>query len=180
MSENNEEILEYILEVLERMSDSYLTNESPTLKGALQVGSYSIVYNVRPKQDVLHGYEIGWSGETSFMKVIRNDTGFACPLYMTKKGQWSQCSAEHGTRKMPCRALALGEDEGTKEILWKGIVRKGIWSWTPGDTIYVSTVEGALTKVKPIDGSWAQPIGMAISKDAIRFDPGFYLGEINL
>ena len=58
MSENNEEVLEYILEVLERMSDSYLTNESPTLKGALQVGSYSIVYNIRPKQDELHGYEI--------------------------------------------------------------------------------------------------------------------------
>ena len=147
MPDNNEEVLEYILELLERMSESYLTD---TLKSSLQVGSYSIVYNISPKQDVLHGYEVGWSGETSFMSVVDNDTGFACPLYMTKNGTWAQCSAAKHTEKMPCMALALEEDTGTKEILWKGIVRKGTWSWTPGDTIYVSTVEGALTKVKAL------------------------------
>ena len=162
------------------MSESYLLKTAPVLEGALRVGSYSIVYNTKPKQDVLHGYVIGWSGETSFMKVVDNDTGFGCPLYMNKKGRWAQCSAERGTTKMPCMALALEEDTGTKEILWKGIVRRGSWAWTPGDIIYVSTIEGALTKVKPIEGSWVQPIGMAISKDAIRFDPGFYIGNVNL
>jgi len=178
------DLSENIIEAIEWISNNYIKSLAddldPKLSNSLKVGNHSIVYDINPKNDVIHGYEIGWSGETSFMNVVRNDIGFACPLYMTEKGQWAQCSAEHGTKKMPCRALALEEGEGTKEILWKGIIRKGTWSWTPGNTIYVSTVEGALTKVKPIDGSWAQPIGMAISKDIIRFDPGFYFGEINL
>ena len=180
MEQKDNDILSYILEILERMSESYLIKDDPVLGGGLRVGSYSIIYDINPKRKVIHGYEIGWSGETSFMPVQRNDVGFGCPLYMTSKGSWSQCTAEHGTKKMPCMALALDEDTGTKEILWKGIIRKGSWSWTPGDLIYVSTVEGALTNVKPIDGSWVQIVGLALTKNAIRFDPGFYSGYVNL
>jgi hypothetical protein len=113
------------------------------------------------------------------MVVERNDTGFACPLYMKPNGKWFQCTAASGTTQMPCTALALQEGTGTKNIMWSGIVRKGSWSWTPGDIIYVSTVEGALTNTVTNSGAWMQPIGIAIKSDTIRFNPGFYPGYIN-
>ena len=155
------------------------SDSSPELGGDLLVGNHGIVLDTTPSGNFIHGYTIGWSGDTSVMNVQRNDTGFACPLYMKSNGRWFQCTATSGTTQMPCAALALDENEGNVNIMWKGIVRKGSWSWTPGDVIYVSTVEGALTNAVPNSGAWVQPIGIAISSDTIRFDPGFYPGYIN-
>jgi hypothetical protein len=77
--------------------------------------------------------------------------------------------------------LALEEDDqAAKTILWEGKIRKSIWNWTPGDTIYVSTVEGAITNAKPTGGAWVQPIGYAISQDTIKFDPNYDPDDRNL
>lgn len=145
---------------------------SPQLGGDLEIGDNLVLLDPAPNGMTSHGYEIGHSGEASEMYVDDNPTGFGCPLYMKSNGRWAACTAVSGTTQMPCIALALSEDEGPGEkILWKGIIRKGNWSWTPGDTIYVSTVEGAITNVKPNGGSWPQVLGKAIATDAIRFDP---------
>lgn len=152
---------------------------TPSLGGDLEVGNHGIVLDTTPSGNYIHGYTIGWSGETSNMLVHRNNAGFGCPLYMKSNGKWDQCTAASGTTQMPCAALALAEGTGTKKIMWKGIVRKGSWSWTPGDMIYVSTVEGALTNTEPNSGAWVQPVGVAIKADTIRFDPGFNPGYIN-
>jgi hypothetical protein len=146
-------------------------DSSPELGGHLEVGDHLLMLDPHPNGLSSHGYSIGSSGEASKMQVFDNPTGFACPLYMRSDGKWGPCTAASGIWHMPCTALALEEDEGLKTILWKGIVRKGNWSWTPGDKIYVSTVEGAITNVKPNGGSWPQVIGMAIASDTIRFDP---------
>lgn len=152
---------------------------TPSLGGDLEIGNHGIVLDTTPSGNFIHGYTIGWSGETSNMVVERNNAGFGCPLYMKSNGKWDQCTAASGTTQMPCAALALEEGTGTKKIMWKGIVRKGSWSWTPGDMLYVSTVAGALTNTIPNSGAWVQPVGIAIKADTIRFDPGFNPGYIN-
>jgi len=153
---------------------------TPQLGGDLELGNHSVVLNTTPSGDVLHGYIVGWSGDISTMSVDLNDTGFGCPLYMKSNGHWAQCTAASGTSQMPCTAMALEEGTGSKKILWKGMIRKGVWSWTPGTIIYVSTVEGALTSAQPTSsGTWSQAVGVAISSDVIRFDPAFDIGSIN-
>ena len=145
---------------------------SPELSGDLNVGSNLIMLDPDPNGINIHGYGVGYSGEASEMYVSDNPTGFGCPLYMQSNGNWAAACAASGIYNMPCTALALEEDYGEiKKILWKGIIKKGIWNWTPGNKIYVSTVEGALTNIKPNGASWIQVIGMAIAPDTIRFSP---------
>ena len=153
---------------------------SPEPSGDLVVGDNLILLDPSPNGMSSHGYEIGYSGDASEMYVQDNAGNFACPLYMRSDGKWAACTAVSGTTQMPCAALALEEDDGgIKKILWKGIIRKGSWSWKPNDIIYVSTVEGSLTNVKPNSGAWVQTVGIAIARDTIRFDPGFNPGYIN-
>jgi len=152
----------------------------PQLEKDLIVGDNLILLDPSPNGLSSHGYKIGYSGDASEMYVQDNAGNFACPLYMRSDGKWAACTAVSGTVQMPCAALSLEEDDGgIKKILWKGNIRKGSWSWTSGDIIYVSTVEGAITNVKPNSGAWVQSIGIAISSDTIRFDPGFNPGYIN-
>jgi len=154
---------------------------TPELGGNLEVGDHLIMLDPAPNGMTTHGYEIGASGDASEMYVHDNaGNPFACPLYMRSDGRWAACTAVSGTTQMPCAALSLEEDDGgVKKILWRGTIRKGSWSWTPNDLIYVSTVEGALTNVEPNAGAWSQIVGIAISSDTIRFDPGFNPGYIN-
>lgn len=146
-------------------------DSSPELGNDIDLGDNLILLDPKPNGMTAHGYEIGASGDASIMQVFDNPTGFACPLYMRPDGKWGPCSAAAESVQMPCTALALEEDGGLKKIFWKGNIRKGSWNWKPGQKIYVSTVEGAITNIKPNGGSWPQVIGIAISNDTIRFDP---------
>jgi hypothetical protein len=151
--------------------DSVYDDKSPELGGDLILGSYSIVVNTTPS---------GWSGDISTMTVDWNDNGIGTPLHMKSNGHWEQCTAASGSLRMPCGAMSLETGTGVKKILWKGIVKKDSWSWTPGNIIYVSTVDGALSSAKPANpGTIKQAIGFAIASNVIRFDPGFNPGEIN-
>jgi hypothetical protein len=150
---------------------------SPSLGGDLEVGSNLVMLDPSPSNTTISGgYARGYSGEASEMFVADNSPpsgdGFATPLYMMSNGKFGTCTAASGTTQMPCMAMALESgDGGVKKIFWKGLIRKGEWSWTPNDPIYVSTIEGAITNVKPNSGAWAQSIGRAIASDTIRFDP---------
>jgi len=136
------------------------------MSGNLNLGNYSIVINSDPSTT-------RWSGEISVMKVDWNDNGMGTPLHMKSNGNWEQCiAADEMPRRIPCTAIALEEGKGTKKILWRGIVKKDSWTWTTGNIIYVSTVEGALTNTQPRStGDIVQPIGIAIASNTIRFDP---------
>lgn len=151
-----------------KLSEDY----SPKLSGDLDVGGHLVMLDAVPSGISMHGYETGYSGEASEMYVSDNPTGFACPLYMQPNGNWAAACAASGIYHMPCTALALEEgDGGVKKIFWKGNIKKGSWNWVPGSKIYISTVEGAITDVKPGVDSWKQVIGMAITSNTIRFDP---------
>lgn len=155
-------------------------DKSPELGGDLLLGEHGIELDTTPSGNFIHGYTIGYSGNFSYVNVDWNDTGFACPLHVKTNGHFEQCSAASGTSRMPCIALALEEGIGYKKVLWNGIIRKDSWSWTPGDIIYVSTVDGALTNIKPtISGSWVQVIGIAIAANVINFNSGLNVGYIN-
>ncbi|RLI53567.1 MAG: hypothetical protein DRP09_15415 [Candidatus Thorarchaeota archaeon] len=155
-------------------------DKSPELGGDLLLGEHGIELDTTPSGNFIHGYTIGYSGNFSYVNVDWNDTGFACPLHVKTNGHFEQCSAASGTFRMPCIALALEEGIGYKKVLWNGIIRKDSWSWTPGDIIYVSTVDGALTNIKPtISGSWVQVIGIAIAANVINFNSGLNVGYIN-
>jgi len=164
--------------------ENVVEDATPELGGDLEVGSNLVMLDTTPSNTTISGGFIrGYSGEASEMYVSINnasDDGFACPLYMRSNGTWGTCDATDSSGQMPCMALALeGGDGATKNILWKGIIRKGEWSWTPGSLIYVSTVEGSLTDAAPTGDDWAQPIGLAISSDTIRFDPGSSLLNVS-
>jgi len=145
----------------------------------LELDNRNIVLNTTPSGNFIHGYVVGGSGEISYMYVDSNFNGFGSPMYVKPNGHLALCTASSGTNRMPCVALSTKEGTGLRPVLWRGIARKGSWAWIPGDIIYVSTVEGALTNVEPIEGAWSQPVGIAISTDTIRFEPGFNPGKIN-
>lgn len=157
---------------------SIVEDTSPQLGGNLDLDDYSVVLNTTPSGNFIHGYTVGWSGEISSMRLDDNN-GFSSPLYVKSNGHMALCTAASGTTQMPCIAVSLEEGTGIKKVLWGGIVRKGSWNWTPGDVIYVSTVEGALTKTKPSQGGvWQQSVGVAIAADTIKFTPGYNPGNI--
>jgi hypothetical protein len=159
---------------------SLIEDTSPQLGGDLDLNDYSVILNTTPSGNFIHGYTIGWSGDISYMSLDDNN-GFSSPLYMKSNSNMALCTAASGTTQMPCIALSLQEGTGNKKVLWNGIVRKGSWNWTPGDVIYVSTVEGALTNVKPNQlGNWQQSVGVAISTDTLKFNPGYNPGEIKV
>jgi hypothetical protein len=154
-----------------------IEDTSPELGGNLEVGSNLVLLDTTPSNTTISGGNIrGYSGEASDMYVFDNPTGYACTLYMRSDGKWGPCTAISGSTHMPCAAMALETgDGGIKKILWKGIIRKGEWGWTPGQVMYVSTAgEGGITNVRPPNGHKKQAIGIAIASDTIRFDPGFY------
>lgn len=158
---------------------SVINDDSPELGGNLELNNYSLVLNTTPSGNFVHGYTVGWSGEISTVYIADNYE-IGSPLYVKSNGGFALCTAASGTIQMPCVALAIEEGTGNKKILWKGIMRKDTWSWTAGDVIYISTVEGALTKVVPSDtGEWQQAVGVALGSNTIRFDPGYNPGKIN-
>jgi len=153
---------------------------SPELGGDLTFNQYGVELDTTPSGNFIHGYTIGYSGQFSYVNVDWNDTGFACPLRVKTNGHFEQCTAASGVFRIPCIVLALEEGTGYKKVLWNGIIRKDSWSWTPGDIIYVSTVDGALTNTKPtVSGSWVQVVGIAITSNSINFNSGLNVGYIN-
>lgn len=62
---------------------------------------------------------------------------------------------------------------GEKVVYFKrGIARRTSWTWTPGQTIYLSPfVSSEFTSTRPAgSGMFAQPVGIALTSDTIDFD----------
>ena len=59
-----------------------------------------------------------------------------------------------------------------KQVMMKGFIRNNIWSFNPGDMIYLSGTSGLLTNVRVSDpGDVDQMLGYAVSSNTIYFDP---------
>lgn len=140
---------------------------SPQLGGDLDLNHHGINFVTS-----LSG-NLGYSGNiltgTISYSIYGDNNDFAAPMYVRSDGTWRPCTAASGTIKMPCNSMAIDIGTGSnKKLLQSGTLRKDSWSWTPGNTIYVSTVEGALTNVKPSSsGSWKQEVAVALASNII-------------
>ena len=142
-----------------------VNDATPQLGGNLDLSDYSIVMDSLPDSNY------GASGMIYNMQVDINDTGVGCPLHMDTDGHLVQCTAVSGSTSMPCSMMALETGTGMKRVLWSGSLRNDSWSWSQGDIIYVSTVDGALTNVKPNNGHWVQEIGISSHTNVVLFRP---------
>jgi hypothetical protein len=112
------------------------------------------------------------------MTVDANNIGVGSALYMASDGNFEEASANNSST-MPCTALALETDTGSKKVLLLGFMRKDAWNWLPGDILYISTTSGTLTQTT-ISGSGEQSqiVGYATHADRIYFNPNLILAEI--
>lgn len=112
-----------------------------------------------------------------------NPNGIGAPLFMAVNGHLQAADATSSTTA-PCVALAMDTGTGSKRILVHGILRVDAWNWTvgPGSSglIYASTTTGELTQTPPSGTDEViQPVGWAISDDAIYFSPSMvYLTHV--
>lgn len=137
--------------------------------------NYSVVLDDYPDKDNTA------SGLLFRKNVVINDTGVGCPLCIHTKGRFKgklmQCDANRDSNIMPCDFLAVQPGKGMRLVLWSGSLRKDSWTWTKGDRIYVSTVEGALTNIKPDKEDWIQEVGVATHPNVVLFRPKYAFGN---
>ena len=75
--------------------------------------------------------------------------------------------------------MALESGTGVRKVLLQGFARDDTWNWTPGDIIYMSTTDGALTATAPSGtGDQVQVVGIATHADRIYFNPSYVLVQI--
>jgi len=80
------------------------------------------------------------------------------------------------TSKIPAIGITITSASiGEKiDILQVGLVSNSAWSWTPGDKIYVNTVDGQLTNTAPAgSGNVIQKIGIAKNATTVLFNFGY-------
>jgi hypothetical protein len=117
-------------------------------------------------------------GETAFVTVDTNATGFGAALYEASDGNYDEADAD-AVATMPCVVLALEAGTGTKKVLRKGYIRDDSWTWTPGSGVFVDTTAGALTQTAPSgSGDMVQCVGIAESATVLNFFPNWVTVEI--
>ena len=93
-------------------------------------------------------------------------------LYISGDELWSLTDAD-AAATMPvsgiCMNTALtGENV---RVLTRGTISDESWSWTPGATLYASTVAGELTETAPTAPDIVQAVAYAYRSNLIIFNP---------
>lgn len=90
-------------------------------------------------------------------------------------GEWhdTDADAEATSAGMLGISLEAGSDGNPMLVALKGsVVRDDSWSWTPGQTLYISETSGEITDTPPSDtDDVVRVIGYALTDDAIYFSP---------
>ena len=144
------------------------SDSTPQLGGDLDLNNKYIALKFEPGSD-----DTG-SGLIITATVDENTTGVGNALSMGADGHFEDADY-NSVDDMPCLALALETDTGSKKVLLFGVMRNDDWNWTLGEgaagLIYVGT-GGALTQSKPTGADdVVQPVGYALSDDCIFFCP---------
>ena len=102
-------------------------------------------------------------------------------LYMGSGGVYLLADAEaEATTRDLVMALAAGTAGSDVSLLRSGYVRDDSWSWTPGQTIYLSTTGGGITSTAPsASGDIVIVIGHAVAAKTIYFNPDRTFVEID-
>ena len=95
-------------------------------------------------------------------------------VYIASDGKWYKADASGATTADSIIGYATETkalDEAIDVIL-RGIITDGSWTWTIGDALYLSTTEGTLSQTAPTGTDEVVVIlGWAISADKIYFNP---------
>jgi len=113
------------------------------------------------------------NGIKTNLNVTQNTIGLgACLAIDSTSGYLIEACADSTASIVPCRYLAIETGTGVKDVLVKGFIRNDIWSFSPGDDIYMSVISGEITNIEPIDeGDVVQFLGYATTSSTIYFDP---------
>jgi len=105
--------------------------------------------------------------------VNENGIGFGAALFISTDGGLEEaCSLESPTRA-PCICLAIDTGVGAnKKVFLQGRIRNDLWSFTPGDLIYISATPGEIVN-EDDSGSGEQIIAQAETSNIIYFNPSF-------
>jgi hypothetical protein len=95
-------------------------------------------------------------------------------VYIATDGKWYKADASGATTSNSIIGYAnetKALDEAIDVIL-RGIITDGTWSWTIGGSLYLSTTEGTLSQTAPTGtDDVVATLGWAISADKIYFNP---------
>jgi len=96
-------------------------------------------------------------------------------VYMrASDGLMHRADANSGTGEAPAIAIALEAITATNtgKFCLQGFVRNDAWSFTAGDTLYISTAQGGIgTGPAAGSGDLVQVLGIAMTADVIYFNP---------
>ena len=105
-------------------------------------------------------------------EVAGETTGIHKLVYRNAAGTWSLADADT-VATMPVLGITMGAMSSGKKgeiLLWGYIGDILTWAWTPGATIYASTVAGELTATMPVGiGDVVQVVAIAVEDDIIQF-----------
>jgi len=101
-------------------------------------------------------------------------------VYLKSDGKYWKANAT-STAKVPAVGIACDTvtTNNSVRILTHGTFRKDAWTWTIGNTLYVSTSDGVLTASAPAtSGNQVQPIAVVVTAGVILFTPIYGMVEI--
>lgn len=95
--------------------------------------------------------------------------------YLDSAGKWQKTDADAVATAAGMLAIALeaGTNNNPMLVALKGsVIRNDAWTWTAGQTLYMSGTAGAITSTAPsATDSVTRVIGYALTDDCIYFDP---------
>jgi hypothetical protein len=95
-------------------------------------------------------------------------------VHLGSAGKWLESNSVGVATSRGMLAIALEQKNDTQpmKVLLTGFFRNDLWSWTPGEPIYLSAVAGALTAIPPtVTDSVTRVVGFAMTADVIWFAP---------
>lgn len=91
-------------------------------------------------------------------------------VFINSSGLWERADAT----EFAAHGIFVGIDDVTvgevATVLIHGTVRRSAWSWTPGNSIYLTNTPGEISHTAPIAPDLIQRIGYAITDKIAYFD----------
>lgn len=114
-------------------------------------------------------YSQGWEGT---IVKYGTDTVQGNKAYVYTSTGWTAVLASNADKTKGLFGIALGTDADSDGLLINGIYTSTSWSgFSAGDTLYVSTAEGAITNTAPGSGNFLRVVGYALGNSTIYLNP---------
>lgn len=145
---------------------SDLTNDSGFITGANELDGQILEVITRSTAHANGTYE-------GHVVKFGSDTLQTGKFYVHTSSGWTAVDADVEAKTHGLFGIALGTASGTNGLLVRGVHASSAHSgYTAGDTLYVSTTEGAITNTAPTaTGDFVRVVGYALGSSYIYLDP---------